>query len=172
MKSLFQALIICILLTSCSSKKNTLICGSASLAQREGVESEVVQFQTTGIADTSIVIFSGQVFGVSKYNELSFVDTLSFSQISVRTSFDSTRSYGVMSGFLLESNLKGFFSFSLFPGVYDVEISYGGYKSLRIKNMEVTSGEIKELNVILGQGEGETVYLMKDDNTFIKYDNN
>ncbi|MBI9041053.1 carboxypeptidase-like regulatory domain-containing protein [Lutibacter sp.] len=50
------------------------------------------------------------------------------------------------SAYKIETKIDGSFQFNLKPGVYNLEVRFIGYKTIEIKNVEVTSNAVINLN--------------------------
>ena len=53
---------------------------------------------------------------------------------------------------IVSSDVQGKYQKYLRPSTYDIIISYVGFNVLRIENVTLKLSEIKELDVLLGQG--------------------
>lgn len=109
------------------------------------IESEVSILRSIGIRDTTTALISGYTLGKYYYDKSLFTDTLVHSVIKFISKVQKD-TVGVGSG------TNGEFHKDLKAGTYDIFISYTGFNTLEISNVHFISGEIKELDVILGQG--------------------
>ena len=128
---------------------------------REPIVSEIVQITQLGIADTTIAYVTGTVVGKYKTDSSEYLDTL----IGAPVSFYDSES-DLMIGEMTDRN--GSYSFRLPPSSYDVHVSYIAHNELVIKDLKLASGEIIDLNLLLGQSGGHRdscVYALNEDRT-------
>ena len=162
MKKLFLIiLIITGVLSSCTPKKKGFECGTHLLSEKESIDSKITKLETIGVADTTVAFLSGQVMGISTRNDSIVLDTLMHSAIGYKHSEKATYVAGVM------SEINGVYKIALEPGIYDLKIIYVGYNALILKNISLSIGEMKELNVVLGQGHGTNNYRITENNKII-----
>lgn len=136
------------LFTSCA-RKVLVTCGTADLMNRPSVESKVLSLKTVGIVDTTIAFVSGFVTGKDSTDKKITIDTLAFTSIQFvnLVSSDSV---------VVFADDKGKFQQHLIAGTYTILMCYVGYNRLSIENVSFGTGELKELNVILGRGFNTT----------------
>jgi len=134
-------------LTDCS-KKVIYTCGTGALMNRPTIDSKILSLKTVGIGDTITAFVSGVTFGKDSANKIATIDTLMFTAIGF-ISHDRRDTVGVI------SDMQGIFEKHLSAGTYDIFVSYVGYNRLEIKNVRFGTGELKEINILLGQqGQG------------------
>ncbi len=160
MRILFLLLVL-FSLVSCKSKKTEYVCGNTFLTNMESVDGKVSKFKTVGFADTTVAFVRGQVLGMSSYGDSISVDTLPLALIRFQSIDDSLYKD-------ICADIDGNFKIDLDAGVYNVTIKYFGFKVLKINNLGLGSGEVKELGVILGQGQGITECIVKEDSVYIQ----
>lgn len=173
-RNLIYTLVILIGLNSCA-KKNYVYCGFSkanstieygeSIVLRSNnikminIDSEIYEFKRLGITDTSSFNFSGKIYEKSIHQN----DTLILP-------FANIRARDIKTDSIIEttSNLKGLYKLTLPKSEYDITFQFVGFNSLKIYNFKIGSNEILSLSVILGQGNGKTVYTQNSLNSFIK----
>lgn len=160
MRPLLTILII-FFLSSCISKKTAFTCGTYLIPEKEWIDSKITNLQTTGIADTTVAYVNGHVLGLRIQNDSTYLDTLAFTAIEFKHHQD-TVSTGTV------AQVHGVYNTTLDTGIYDIRINFVGYNTLTLENFKLGAGEIKELNVILGQGHGTTEYFITKNNSFVR----
>ena len=147
-KQILSLLILAIAFANCS-RKTTVTCGTGDFMKKPSIESKVLLLQTVGIADSTIAFISGCVTGKDSSEKAASIDTLSFTAV---TFINSTKQDTVKT----IADLQGKFKSHLNQGTYSIVFQIVGYNRLIIDNVNFSSGEIKELNVLLGQGFSTT----------------
>lgn len=102
-----------------------------------------------GIADTTTALFKGQI--IDKDTK----EMLVFANISL-TDTTTNKIYGQSTDSL------GQFSISLPADKYTLRINYVGYQRVK-QEIKLGTGEIREMNVELGQGDAFVIYEIKSD---------
>lgn len=149
------AILTLLILTTCATKKGVDFCGTGLPSQKDWVGSRITDLRTSGVIDTTLAFLRGCVTGTSIRPDTTIMDTLSFAGVSYKPKVDIAGN-GTM------TDTVGRYALTLIAGTYDVAIDYPGFNTILIRNLALESGEIKELNVMLGQGYGTTEYLMID----------
>ncbi|MFN0188647.1 MAG: hypothetical protein ACKVQV_08095 [Bacteroidia bacterium] len=146
-KQILSLLILSIAFANCS-RKTTVTCGTGEFMKKPSIESKVLLLQTVGIADTTIAFISGCVTGKDSSEKVTSIDTLSFAAVSfINSKQDTVKT---------TADLQGKFKSHLERGTYSIVFQIVGYNRLIIDKVNFGSGEIKELNVLLGQGFSTT----------------
>jgi hypothetical protein len=130
-------------LTNCA-RKTAYIGGLGSKKYTPSIESKILSFKTVGIADTVTAYISGNIFGKDSTEKQVSIDTLIYATVGF-ISLERKDTVGT------HTDLHGRFQKHLRAGTYDVYVKYSGYVGLMIKDVPFGSGELKELNVLLGQ---------------------
>jgi hypothetical protein len=134
-------------LTDCSNKI-TYTCGTGALMNRPSIDSKIISLKTVGISDTITAFISGSTFSKDSSDKVTKIDTLMLTAIGF-ISHDRKDTVGVI------SDMQGKYEKHLTSGTYDIFVNYVGYNRLEIKNVKFRTGELKELNILLGQqGKG------------------
>ncbi len=156
-----KLLLIIILLSACNTSKKKFVCGmTMQLPKSEWIDSKIIQLETFGFADTTMAQLNIHVVGLNRYSDTLENDTKMLFIIGFKKSFDSTFVKGG------HSEANGNFVTYLNPSNYDVIIKSIGYNSLTIKNIKLTSGELKHIAIVLGQGSGTTEYMVLEENNY------
>jgi hypothetical protein len=142
-------LLLAFVLTYCA-KKPVYTCGKSALINRLFIDSKILSLKSVGIDDTITAFISGSILSKDSTDNVVTIDTLMFSVIEF-ISYDRKDTIGIV------SDIKGKFEKRLIAGTYDISIRHLGYNSLKIKNVKFHTGELKELNVILGQGNSKNI---------------
>jgi Carboxypeptidase regulatory-like domain len=143
---IFSIGFIALTLSSCARKSN-YICGLGSSALAPSIESKIITFKTVGIADTTKVFISGSTLSKDSIDNKIASGTLTSTAINFINleNHDTTQT---------TSNQNGKFEKYLKAGYYDIIIRYVGYTTLIIKNVQLNSGELKTLDILLGKQGG------------------
>ena len=141
--SIFSFLVIIIGLTNCA--KPIFNCGFGIDKNYVSINSEVLTLKTIGIRDTTTSLVRGTVLGKFYSNKSIAIDTVIFAAVGFINQLRKD-TIGVT------SDLTGNFRLIIDAGIYDIFISYTGFNTLEISNVNCKSGEIIELDVLLGQG--------------------
>ncbi len=144
---MFPFLFFIIGLTNCA--KPIFICGFGFDSNYPSINSEVLTLKTIGINDTTTALISGHISGKFYSDKSIATDTLIFAAIGFISQLRKD-TVGVSSG------MTGEFRIDLNAGIYDIFISYTGFNTLEISQVHFNPGEIKELDVLLGQGYATT----------------
>lgn len=118
-----------------------------------GTPSELLKMKTTGIMDTT---------GVFVHHKITIIDQstgkpveekgVGVSVLWLKPGTDSSIDSGI-------TDIKGSFDKYIMPGTYDLEYRYSGCNPLKLKNLQLNSGEIKDIQVRLGiQGKAVRMY--------------
>ncbi|GEM_PF-3598758 len=136
-----------LLLFSCRLNQEHSSCSTDGLAEnRVYIKSRIKTYKTLKISDTSLVVVKGHILGKYKLKDSIFTSPLNAAiVIFVRTS-DSLE-------FTAISDEKGSYSIKLKQGNYDALVKFYGYNAIFIRNFKFLNGMIKNLDVVLGQGE-------------------
>jgi hypothetical protein len=140
-------------MTSCANKV-IVTCGTADLMNRPSTESKVLSLKTIGIADTTIAFISGLVSGKDSTDKKVTIDTLAATSIQF---INLERSDSVT----VFADISGKFQQHLTAGIYNIWVFNVGYNRLLLENVSFRTGELKELNVLLGKGFKTTTINMK-----------
>lgn len=129
--------------TNCA-RKPMVTCGTGDLMNRPSIDSEILSLKTIGFGDTVTAFIRGTISSKDSTDGKILIDELSFATIG----FKSEGRKGIVG---VSSDEHGKYEFHIAAGTYDISINSVGYNGLEIKNVTVEAGEIKELNVLLGQ---------------------
>jgi len=127
------------------AKKVHVECGTPELINMPSIESKVLSLRTIGIADTTAALISGLVLSKDSADKKVIIDTLAFTLVSF-INRETSDSVSAVAG------KDGTFRKYLMAGSYDIQFGMIGYNRLRIENVSFGSGELKELDVLLGHG--------------------
>ena len=145
-----RILTIAIIMTfglSCSTMKGPYayeIC-----VRQEADTSLILKNEMIGIADTTTAFFQGQI--IDKDTK----ELLGFANVSL-TDTTTNKIYGQA------TDSMGQFSITLPADNYILRINYVGYQSIK-QEVELGIGEIREMNVELGQGDAFVTYEVTSD---------
>ena len=145
MKQPFYIFIILItaLLYGCA-RKPVYTCGFGYLSNKPKIHSKVIKLKRTGIADTTVAFISGQIFGKDSIDKGITIDTLEYANVYV---VDNVT--GKVIG--KATDLNGKFDFTVPSATYDLNVQYAAYNTLIIRNVFFGTGDVLELNAVLGQ---------------------
>jgi hypothetical protein len=134
---------IALTLSYCA-RKSIYICGLGASNLAPSIESKIITFKTVGIADTTNAFISGSTFSKDSIDKKMANGTLTSTAINFINlgNHDTTQT---------TSNQNGKFEKYLPAGNYDIIIRYVGYTTLIIKNVQLNSGELKTLDILLGK---------------------
>jgi hypothetical protein len=135
-----------IALTFIGCKRESIYtCGNSPSSNITSIPSKILSLQTIGFADTTLAVIYGKTFGKDSIDSRVIVDTL----FNTRIEFIDLEKRDTI---IVSSDVQGKYQKYLRPSTYDIIISYVGFNVLRIENVSFKLSEIKELDVLLGQG--------------------
>lgn len=138
------SLILGLVLVGCGRKSvNTF--GNSANDSMTSISSKIVSLHTVGFSDTTLAFIHGITFGKAHLGSKMIIDTL----IATKIEFIDLENRDTI---LVSSDVQGKYQKYLRPSTYDIIISYVGFNVLRIENVTFKLSEIKELDVLLGQG--------------------
>ena len=137
-----------LLLTECSRKQD-YTCGIGALMNKPTIQSKILSLKTVGISDTITAFVSGKILGKDSMDKKVTIDTLIYSAITF-INHEINDTIGTF------TDINGKYQKHLQAGTYDIIIKYVGYVWLTIKNVSFGQGELKEIDVLLGQ-QGEII---------------
>jgi hypothetical protein len=137
------SVLLAFVFTGCA-RKSIITCGTAALMSRPSIESKILSLKTVGTGNTSTAYISGTVLGKDSADNKARIDTLMYAPVY----FISHERQDTATAF---SDMQGTFEKHLPAGTYDIVVKYVAYTALKIKNVPVAPGELKELDVLLGQ---------------------
>lgn len=108
------------------------------------LESSCIRYKTAGVADTVLARVNMQVIHVST----SRMDTLETNAIGASVSVQTAGTDDFVAGVI--AGWTGTCSTYLAAGRYDMVFSYYGFNTLKLRNVALAPGEIKEIAVRLG----------------------
>ncbi len=140
---LLTLILLGLVLTDCS-RKPVYTCGNGVLMSRPSIASKILSLRTVGIGDTITAYISGTLLGKDSADKMVTIDTLMFAAIGF-ISHERKDTVGTV------SDVHGKFEKHLQAGTYDIFVKYIGHVGLMVKNVPFGKGELKELDVLLGQ---------------------
>lgn len=147
MARLLTSTIILTLGLSCSTTKGLFI--YEICVRQDAVPSKIVKKKMIGIADTVTALLSGQVI------DLETKETLLYANVSL-TDKKTEKVYGQATDSL------GQFSITVPANDYEFEVNYVSYSSIK-QDLKLRTGEMKEMDIELGQGGAFVTYEIKSD---------
>jgi len=129
------------------------VCGFPGTYEGEGLQSELLRFESIGIMDTVLALINTKVTYVQEIEE----DIKESNGIGVTVLVKRSGSDEMLIGGI--TDVDGKYKTFLETGFYDIEFHYSGCNPISLRNIEFISGEIKETDIRLGiQGEEITKY--------------
>ncbi len=113
--------------------------------------SKIVSNEIIGIADTTVAFISGQVIDLKTKETLRFVNVILIDTKTKKVYGQSTDSLGQFSIMIPASN-------------YDFKVNYIGYTPPIKSSVKLGTGEMREINIELGQSGDFVTYEIKSDN--------
>ncbi len=96
--------------------------------------------------DTTTCVIKGQILSLTN-------DTLGYATIQIKS---------FLNEYKIVSDFEGKFKFNhISPGIYELTVNYVGYRPLLKNNLQLSSGEVRELKIGMG-------YIGQDDLKQIK----
>ena len=138
------SLILGLVLVGCG-RKSVNTSGNSASDSMTSIPSKIVSLHTVGFSDTTLAFIQGITFGKAHLGSKLIIDTL----IATAIEFIDLENRDTI---LVSSDVQGKYQKYLRPSTYDIIISYVGFNVLRIENVSFKLSEIKELDVLLGQG--------------------
>jgi hypothetical protein len=135
-------LIFCVF-TNCA-KKSLTTCGLGLLMNRPNIESKIISFETIGNSNTMYAYIKGVISCKDSLTSESVISTND--QIFINYNHQILKE---TMNVVVDS--LGRFEIKLRTGTYDIFVHSYGYNSIEIKNVFIGIGEIKKLNILLGQ---------------------
>ncbi len=132
---------------SCSTTKGPFtyeIC-----VRQDADTSVIVKNEMIGIADTTTAFLSGQV------TDLKTKETLLYANVSLKDK-KTEKVYGQATDSL------GKFSITVPANDYEFKVNYVGYSSIK-QDLKLGTGEMREMDIELGQGGAYVTYEIKSD---------
>ena len=152
-----QCLLAGIVLLGCH-RKPLGVCGITETYEGAGAPSRLLRYKTRGFMDTICALAIIQV----NYQSQADAGSNAAPGVGVTLQFRKPGSDSLVLGGVCDR--AGHFQTYLNPGKYDILFSYYGCNGLFLKNMSLKSGEIKEMEVLLGrQGKESSLYEIKVD---------
>lgn len=145
----FRLLLLILVIFSCSGRKNYH--PQSFMPIDTNIDSEILEYQRTMIADTTLAYMSGKIQGKSIVKNDTILETLNYSNIWVK----DLKTDSVIG---TTSNKKGDYELIIPASRYDIEIQFIGYKNLKIENVGIGTGDIINFSCILVEGYGKTKY--------------
>jgi hypothetical protein len=142
-KTIFTFFLFGFLLTGCA-RKPIYTYGTGATMNRTSIPGKILSLRTVGISDTVTAYISGAAFGKDSIDGKVTIDTLVFAFISF---INHDRKDTIVT----TSDMNGRFEKHVEAGTYDILVKYVGYTGLMVTNVPLLPGELKELNVLLGQ---------------------
>ncbi|MBW8051444.1 MAG: carboxypeptidase-like regulatory domain-containing protein [Cytophagales bacterium] len=115
--------------------------------QKPSETSEIVKNENIGIADTIVAFLSGQIIGKGTNEPLAFANVILTNQ-----------STGKKFGMATDTN--GTYTITAPADEYEFQINYVGYSTFK-NELKLGTGEIREIDVALGQGGAFVTYEIK-----------
>ncbi|MCE7995457.1 MAG: carboxypeptidase-like regulatory domain-containing protein [Roseivirga sp.] len=161
------AIFLVLILSTLFNCKKPLVCGFGvydySCDSISSVGSEVISFHNETRSDTTLAHFNSVILGQAGIN----IDSSEYESVFGASVF--IQSIGIDSlGFENVSDFEGIANFYAQPGEYDLHISFIGYNTLVIQNLSLESGMAVDLRVALGDGCGQNIFTVTDDNQIKK----
>jgi hypothetical protein len=138
------SLILVLSLVGCG-RKSVHTFGNSASESMTSIPSKIVSLHTVGFSDTTLALIHGITFGKACIGSKIIIDTL----IATGIEFIDLEKRDTI---LVSSDIQGKYQKHLQPSTYDILVSYVGFNALRIENVTFELSEIKELDVLLGQG--------------------
>ena len=138
-------LLAVLLFTGClGSKKNRSHDTNIEIVKPEEqyLESSIRDFKTIGIADTTLSFISGTIGHCYIFKSKVVLDTVQANRIELK----SIETHHVYRCF---SDKKGIYHLYFPAGYYNITVTYLGFNTIVLENVNVISGEIKRLDVQL-----------------------
>ncbi|NVN94198.1 MAG: hypothetical protein HXX18_02820 [Bacteroidetes bacterium] len=145
--SILLLLLIVVVLTNCA-KKSIYTCGQMALYGRlPSLESRLINDEIVGYTDTLPAFVLGRILikTISETNQL-IIEPAIYSQIT----FTESNSQNHVAG--TATDINGYYKIYLKPNKYHVEIMNFEANTLGIDDYILNKGEIRKLDVALGQG--------------------
>ena len=149
MKRNFWVLAIMVSQFGCAPKVQvTSTCPSRLLPKEEWIKSKIKSSKKTK-SEASQVVISGDVLGVLRRNDSLKLAPLYFTQIR----FVNLTTRDTL---LTMSDVYGVYSVLIDPGSYSIKFWSSGFNDLIVKSSYLQKGDSISMNIILGQGFGES----------------
>lgn len=117
--------------------------------QKSSDPSKIIKNEVIGIADTTVAFLSGQVIDKETNKPLLYAN-VSLTNIEIKKVYGMT------------TKEKGEYSITVPAGNYLLEVKYVGYSDLT-KNLTLGTGEMRKIEVEMGQGGAFVIYKIKSD---------
>jgi hypothetical protein len=141
------AIIILVLMQNCINNKGPYtyqVCTG-----KEARESIIIKNKIIGIVDTTIAFISGHIIDKNNLKPIKLASV-------ILTKENSEKTFGIPTDSL------GYFSINIPADNYNLEISSIGYNSIK-KNLSFGTGEIREIEVSLGESAAFVTYQITSD---------
>lgn len=149
MKRNFWVLAVVVSQFGCAPKiQVTGTCPSRLLPEEEWIESKIQSSKKTKTVASQVVL-SGDVLGALRKNDSIELNPLYFTQIRL-VNFTTSDTILTM------SDVYGKYSVLMEPGSYSIKFWTTGFNNLIVKSSPLHKGDSITMNIILGQGFGES----------------
>ncbi|TBW25630.1 carboxypeptidase-like regulatory domain-containing protein [Gramella sp. KN1008] len=132
-----------ILSVSCKTAKNY-----TEYSELEGFENgKVLRNEVVGFADSTLVKISGKI--VNNNNEPQVLAEIQISKILKKQKQ------------IWQTDFNGQYQISLEPGIYDFSYRLAGMDTIKLNNLNLQKGELREIDISLGKAGTLTHYLIE-----------
>ena len=133
--------------------KTKIVCGFPGTFEGKGLKSELIRFESAGKIDTVLALVNTEVTYIQEIEEeIKEKKGIGTTILVKKSGNDEMLKGGVV-------DTDGKYRTFLDAGIYDIEFHFAGCNPIILKNVKLTSGEIKDAKVRLGtQGKEITKY--------------
>lgn len=147
------SILLLVSLLSILGCRTKIVCGFPGTFEGEGLESELLRYESVGRMDTVLA----QVKSKVTYAIIQEEKRVEKNGIGVNVLVKDPDGGEMLIGGITDRD--GAFNTFLAAGIYDIEFSYSGCNSLVLRNVKLGSGEIKATDIRLGiQGKESKNY--------------
>jgi len=136
--------------------KTKIVCGFPGTFDGEGLRSELLRIESVSKMDTVLALINTKVTYIRELEK----QLEEKNGIGVNVLVKKSGNEEVLIGGI--TDIDGKYKVFLEVGIYDIEYQYAGCNPMVLRNVQITSGEIKDFDVRLGiQGKEITKFEVK-----------